>query len=256
MESQADVAKNTKKSLELLGEAIKDNPDLIIFPEYQMVLPDYGDIEDTGRKFEPETGRFVSTFTEFSSDNAVSLMINYGELSGGRRFNTSLLIVDGSIVMKYSKTHLFDAYNFRESSIYEHGESVPSPYLLNGFRIAPMICYDIRFAELARMYEERGADILVYQSGWYSGENKLDLWSALLRARATETGTYSVGAAQCGPAFTGHTAAFSPYGNSLGELGEREGHLTFTVDSKILENYRRDVPLASQRRSDLYRFTY
>lgn len=256
MESTKDVKRNLSHSLEMLSESLKFDPELVIFPEYQMLVPDYHDTEGTRKKFEQESGEFVSSFLDYSSSAGIGLMINFAELSLGYRFNTSLLVVDGKIRMKYRKTHLFDAYVFKESDIYAQGDLLPDPVNFKGMAIAPMICYDIRFAELARIYENKGADILTYQAGWYEGENKLDLWLALLRTRSTECGCYSIGAAQCGSGFSGHSSAFSPYGNSLGELNNSNGILNLSLDHSLLEKYRNDVPLGKQRRSDLYRVTY
>lgn len=256
MSSGSDVQANIAESLKLLDHAAGHEPDLVIFPEYQMLLPDYSDPERSRTKFEHDSGEFVSPFLRFTSENSTAILINFAELHGNGRYNTSALIVDGEISMKYRKTHLFDAYDYRESSVYDRGEKIPEPFKYRGFSIAPMICYDIRFAELARIYEERGADILVYQAGWYAGENKLDLWRALLRTRSTECGCYSIGVAQCGEKFTGHTTAFSPYGNSLGELGSETGIIDFVPDRHVLEKYRKDVPLREQRRNDLYRITF
>lgn len=256
MESGYSVDVNKQNSLELLRESMKDRPELVVFPEYQMLLPDYNDIEGTKSKFQKDSGDFVSTFREFSSDNAVSIMINIAELHENRHFNTAIFISGGKVIGKYRKTHLFDAYSFKESSVYDPGDGIPDPVELSGFRIGPMICYDIRFPELAGIYRDRFADILVYQAGWYSGNNKLDLWTSLLRSRATENGCFSVGSAQCGPKFTGHSGAFSPYGNLLGNLHNEPGHVTFNFDQEELGRYRKDVPLKEQRRTDLYRLTY
>lgn len=256
MESGFDVSSNLEKSLELLRISMKDHPGLVVFPEYQMLLPDYSDVEGTKNRFQKDTGDFVSVFREFSSDNDVSIMINIAELFGSSHYNSSVLISGGSIAGKYRKTHLFDAYSYRESSVYDPGDTVPDPIELSGFRIGPMICYDIRFPELAGIYRDRSADIIVYQAGWYSGRNKLDLWTSLLRTRSTETGCYSIGSAQCGRDFTGHTSAFSPYGNMLGSLGNEPGHISFDFNREELEKYRKDVPLREQRRSDLYKVTY
>ncbi len=252
MASGTDVRSNSDTAFDLLMQSMKNEPDLVIFPEYQMLAPDYSDLEGTKGKFEPETGEFVSRFRDFSMESSVSLLINYSELSDGRHYNTSVFIVDGSISLKYRKTHLFDAYSYMESDLYERGDTIPEPVKLRGFSISPLICYDIRFPELARACEEKGADVLIYQAGWYTGKEKLELWKSLLRSRATETSCFAIGAAQCGSAFTGHTVAFSPFGTNLGELENENGILNFEIDHNTLEKFRREVPLRQQRRPDLY----
>lgn len=256
MESGHDVSLNLEISMKLLKDSMEDSPDLVIFPEYQMLLPDYSNIEGTKNRFQEDTGDFVSSFRDFSSDNGLAIMINIAELHGNRHFNTSILISGGDIIGKYRKTHLFDAYSFRESSVYSPGEKVPDPVEFDGFRIGTLICYDIRFPELAGIYRDKSVDMLVYQAGWYSGTNKLELWNSLLRTRATENSCFALGSAQCGPNFTGHTEAFSPYGNVLASITTDPGHITVDLNHDELERYRKDVPLKEQRRPELYRLTY
>ena len=255
MASGTDKARNLETSVELFNEAMKQKPEFIIFPEYQMFSPDYADPEGLMMTSEPLDGNFVSTFTELSRKNSVSCLINIAEKNYGtlKPFNASILIDDlGMVVGKYRKLHLFDAYSHLESSLYEPGRAPISTVKAKRVGLGLQICYDLRFPEPARLVKLMGAQILSYQAGWYAGERKLDTWKTLLRARAIENGLFVLGTAQCGTEFTGHSMIVSPYGDILAEAENDQCVLAFDLDFSILEKYAADVPMFKQRRKDLY----
>lgn len=254
MESRGNKEVNLQKSLELLGEAVKQGAVLVIYPEYQMFLPDYSDPAATAAASEPTDGKFVTAMTAVAKGKA-AMILNIAEYvgSGLEPYNTSIVVNDlGIISGKYRKLHLFDAYGHRESSCYQQGRIRPSAFTVQDARVGLQICYDLRFPEPARMLRLNDASIISYQAGWFAGERKLETWRTLLRARAIENGSFVVASAQCGESFTGHTMAVTPYGDILGELDNQEGVLTVDLDMSLPEKYSRDVPIIKQRRKDMY----
>ncbi len=255
MESSQDKQQNLETSLRLLDEALKHKPEIVVFPEYQMHLPDFKRPELTQAAAEPAGGNFVSRFVERAKLHRVAILLNISEQvkPGLKPFNSSLLIDDlGVIVAKYRKLHLFDAYSMMESSVYDQGRTPLAPAETPSLRLGIQICYDLRFPEPARLLRIMGADVISYQAGWFAGERKLDTWKTLLRSRAIENGSYVIASAQCGPKFTGHTLAVNPYGDIMGELDSEPGILAVDLDMSLIEKYSRDVPLLRQRRKDIY----
>lgn len=255
MASGTDKKVNLDKSVKLFNEAIKSKPDMIIFPEYQMVSPDYSDPEGLKTISEPLDGDFVTTFMGLSKKNSVYTLLNVSEKNYGtlRPFNTSVLIDDlGMITGKYRKLHLFDAYSKLESSLYEIGRLNPGPTTVRSVNFGLQICYDLRFPEPARLLKLLGVQVLSYQAGWYSGERKLETWKTLLRARAIENGIFVLGTAQCGKDFTGHSMVVSPYGDVLAETQNDEDVMSCDLDINIIGKYAEDVPMMKQRRKDMY----
>ena len=114
------------------------------------------------------------------------------------------------------------------------------------------ICFDLRFPEPARILAVKGAEMLIYQAGWFKGDHKLEQWRTLLKARAMENGTFVVGAAQCGESFTGHSVIISPYGEIVEEAGDRETVIIADIDLAEVEKYREEVPVIRSRRLDIY----
>ncbi|MDS0256733.1 amidohydrolase, partial [Thermoplasmatales archaeon AK] len=184
MESTADKKKNLEHSLELARQAIKESPRVIIFPEYQMLLPDFSDPDSVRKNAEPLEGPFTSAFKDLAKKSRTYLMINIVEqnIYSLKPFNTSVLIDDmGIIVGKYRKAHLFDAYSFHEGNAFEPGRDRLHPLEIPDVSFGTQICYDLRFPEPSRVLRLMGSGILTYQAGWFSGERKLDTWRTLLR---------------------------------------------------------------------------
>lgn len=255
MESTEDKKLNLEQSLGYFDEALEEKPDLVVYPEYQMHLPDFHKPELTMGAAEPTDGDFVTAFLGRARENHVMVLLNIAEQErrGFMPFNTSVLIDDlGVIAAKYRKLHLFDAYSMRESSVYQQGRLPLAPAETPAVKLGIQICYDLRFPEPARLLRIMGADIISYQAGWFAGERKLETWRTLLRSRAIENGSFVIASAQCGPKFTGHSLAVNPYGDVMGELESQPGILTVDMDMSLIERYARDVPVMKQRRKDIY----
>lgn len=253
--SGRDKKENLEKSLDIARKVSSDPPDILIFPEYQMINPDFSDHEFMIGQSEPVDGDFVSSFVPVARKARMDILLNIVERNNGhlKPFNTSVLLNSmGMIDGKYRKRHLFDAYNFRESGVFTQGSGALNPFRTENFSLGVQICYDLRFPEPARVLRLKDAGIISYQAGWFRGERKLQTWLTLLRSRAIENGAFVIGTAQTGPLFTGHSAVISPYGDIIAEAGEEETVIRAELEMKLIEDYLRDVPMLKQRRTDVY----
>ncbi|KAA8922856.1 carbon-nitrogen hydrolase family protein [Thermoplasma sp.] len=252
MESGADKENNIEASYRLLERA--KNSELVIFPEYQIYAPSFDGKDDVASISEPLDGKFVKSITEAARDASQKIIINIPEKNyfNLKPFNTAVYIDELGLILKYRKLHLFDAFGFKESSVFEKGDMTPRVFNGSGDPIGVQICYDLRFPEPARMLALEGAKLIVYQAGWFAGDRKYDQWKTLLRARAMENGIFVIGAAQTGHRFTGHSMVVSPYGDVLAEMGMEEGVITFDINFSLVEKYREEVPVLKHRRTDVY----
>jgi predicted amidohydrolase len=115
---------------------------------------------------------------------------------------------------------------------------------LKGWRLCPLVCYDLRFPVWSR---SRGDyDVLLYVANWPS--RRRTAWSALLRARAIENVCYVVGVNRVGKDgnganYSGDSVALDFLGQVLG--GDRDGDFVETVvlDRESLATFRRDFPV-------------
>lgn len=131
---------------------------------------------------------------------------------GSKYFNRLVFVTPEGQVQTYDKRHLFTLAG--EERIFTAGNNkLIIEY--KGWRICPLICYDLRFPVWARNTEDY--DILIYVANW--PQPRIKAWDALLQARAIENITYCIGVNRVGldgnnHNYTGHSAAYS-------ELGER-----------------------------------
>ncbi|MGC8505523.1 MAG: nitrilase-related carbon-nitrogen hydrolase [Thermoplasmata archaeon] len=246
MESTSSVDTNIQKSKKLMETALRNKPEIIVFPEYQMLVPDY--FEGNWDQVRKESESFLAAMKEASSSISSGLLINYWEFSGKRPYNTSLLIRSGDVKFRYRKIHLYDALKRKESDIYIHGDPEIAKFTIDGFTAGTEICYDIRFPELSYLMKNDGINLIFVQAGWYSGEGKQESWRSILRARAIENGAYVVAAAQCGTMFSGNSLIMDPYGKVISILEEGEGVVAGKIDTEIIRQYNTDYPLQDQKR--------
>ena len=159
---------------------------------------------------------------------------------------------NGGIGSVYRKLHLYDAFGFKESGKFEAGDDV-APLIQSGeSRFGVMICYDLRFPEMARMLALTGANVMVAPSGWVQGDLKVDHWQTMIKARALENGCYVIAPNQVGNIYTGHSMAVDPLGRVLTDLGEKEGLAVVDLELSLVAEVREKLPLLKNRRADIY----
>ena len=118
-----------------------------------------------------------------------------------------------------------------------------------------MICYDLRFPELARLLTVKGASILVAPSGWVQGPMKEEHWQTMVKARAIENGSYVVAPDQVGNIYAGRSMVVDPFGAVLLDMGQREGMEIVELDMEKVKQVRQSLPLLKNRRTDVYSLT-
>lgn len=179
----------------------------------------------------------------------------------GRFANRSFLVDPaGRIVAQYDKIHMFDvavspSETYRESAGYRPGEQAvvaDTPFA----KIGMSICYDVRFAYLYRALAQSGAQVLLVPSA-FSPVTGAAHWETLLRARAIETGSYVLAAAQTGTHSAhsgklrqtyGHSLAVSPWGEVLVDMGTAPGIAMVDLDlAEVAQSRKRIAALSHDR---------
>ncbi|KKY19030.1 putative hydrolase nit2 [Diplodia seriata] len=214
------------------------------------------------------------------------LPINVGihepaDSAGGKIKNTLIWIDErGDIVQRYQKLHLFDVEIkggpiLKESQSVERGGSILPPFETPVGRVGMTICFDVgttstqlRFPEISLALRRQNAQILVYPSAFTVPTGRAH-WEPLLRARAVETQSYVIAAAQSGfhnekRCSYGHSVVVSPWGEVVADLGgfdALDGYnevnrqpppalALVDLDLGFLEKVRAEMPLL--RRTDVY----
>lgn len=197
-----------------------------------------------------------------------------------RVMNTSLWFASsGAITHRYQKIHLFDVSipgaSIRESEGVEPGSSYVEPFATPCGKVGLGICYDLRFPELALRLRSKGAEVLSFPSA-FTLKTGAAHWKLLGQARALDTQSYVVMAAQTGGHVTltdediaagkepepakrfsyGHTLIVDPWGTVVAEVSDidvqKEALCVADIDLELVEKVRKTMPLWEQRRPDVF----
>lgn len=263
MNSGTQPGPNLDQLERLAGQAAEQGATYLLSPEVSVVFAENRDgLKAVAGPWEanPAIAR-VSTIAR-----QLGVSLHLGSLAvalpDGRFANRSVLFrPDGSIGATYDKIHLFDATlpglrNYRESETYAGGDAAvvtDAP----GFRLGMTICYDVRFPALHRALAEAGAEVLAVPAAFTVPTGEAH-WEVLLRARAIETGSWVIAAAQAGThqngrSTWGHSMIIDPWGRIVAELGgEGPGIAIAEIDLSAVDDARGKVPaLANARRFSL-----
>lgn len=172
-----------------------------------------------------------------------SMVIREGE----RVFNRLLWAQPDGRVAHYDKRHLFRMAG--EHKRYADGRK-KMLVELRGWRICPLVCYDLRFPVWSRNRFDPVAghfdyDLLLYVANWPSARRYA--WSTLLRARAIENLSYVVGVNRVGVDgndlhYAGDSVALDMLGQPLVELGAQPQTVTVTLSAAALLAHRERFP--------------
>jgi predicted amidohydrolase len=176
----------------------------------------------------------------------------------GRAANRQVLIdPTGAIVATYDKLHMFDVdlptgETARESAAYQPGDravSIETPLATFGLTI----CYDMRFPALHRALALAGATVLTVPAAFTRPTGEAH-WEVLLRARAIETGSFVLAAAQGGfhedgRGTWGHSIVVGPWGEIIAQLDHDEpGVLMADLDLPAALKARAAIPALQNAR--------
>jgi deaminated glutathione amidase len=172
-------------------------------------------------------------------------------LPDGGLVNRSYVIApDGAIRARYDKIHMFDVdlangESFRESERFRPGRKAVVCELPWG-RLGLTICYDLRFPHLYRALAQAGASVLAVPSAFTRQTGEAH-WHTLLRARAIETASFVLAAAQAGRHESGrvtygHSLAVSPWGDVIAEGGTETGIVMAEIDLSAGTEARARIP--------------
>ncbi|MCQ8185250.1 carbon-nitrogen hydrolase family protein [Parvularcula maris] len=252
MRSSIDRERNLAEAEELIREAASQGAEFISTPEMTTVLDqDRKRLMKTLEARDPDPEGF---FCKLSAELGVLLHIGSMPLysqNPERLRNRSLLIDGGELVATYDKVHLFDAdlpdgESWRESALYEHGEEAVLAHA-RGVAFGLTVCFDLRFGTLYRDLGQAGAQVLTVPSAFTTSTGKAH-WHVLLRARAIETGSYVVAAAQGGEhedgrRTFGHSLIVSPWGDVIAEVDhDRPGVALAEMDMQNVADMRQRLP--------------
>lgn len=258
LSTSVDKTANLEKAIQYIAKAKSLGADFVIIPEFYMALatPKSGVLPVDAA--EPMDGPFVTALKEAARENEIYVICGLYESKSDdqkRAFNTTVFIDrSGQLVHSYRKTHLYDAFSYHESETIIPGDNQYKIVETEFGKIGLMVCYELRFPEIARQFALQGADILFVPAGWVAGPMKEDHWQTLIRARAIENTMFVCGANLVGDIFSGRSIMVDPMGVILASAGEEETLLVTDIDLDRIHRVREKLPSVRHRKPEFYRF--
>jgi omega-amidase len=173
--------------------AIADDVNLIVLPEMFTT----GFMMEPNRVAETMQGETVTWLTLLAKAKNSAITGSLVITENGNFYNRLVFVFPSGEVRFYDKKHLFTLAG--EDKVYTAGDKKISIEYL-GWKICPLVCYDLRFPVFARNTEDY--DVLIYVANW--PKIRINAWNALLKARAIENMSYTVGVNRIGEDDNGH----------------------------------------------------
>jgi predicted amidohydrolase len=256
--SGTDMARNLAAASALVREAAGKGASYVLTPEVSNLVDD--DKERTRSIVMPEA-QDLSVAGYSALAKGLGIWLHAGSLAlradDGRAINRSILFrPDGTVAARYDKIHLFDVtlpsgQEIRESQSFAPGAHAVVADLPWG-RLGLSICYDMRFPVLYNRLANAGASFMAVPAAFTVPTGKAH-WHVLLRARAIETGSFVLAAAQggaheCGRHTFGHSLAINPWGEILCEAATDPCVLIADIDESEVARDRARIPALQNAR--------
>ncbi len=231
-----NIDKNLQ-NISLRLSSIREKTDLIILPE----MFNTGFSMDADKLAEPMNGKTMQWMHKIAKqyDCVVtgSLIIKEGD----KFYNRLIWMCPDGAFKQYDKRHLFTLA--KEQNTYTAGKK-KLIVELKGWKICPVICYDLRFPVWLRNVNE-AYDLLIVVANW--PERRALHWRTLIPARAVENQTYVIGLNRVGHDgneiyHSGDSTCISPSGNVVYYKRDEEDVYTFSILAEEVAKTRRTLP--------------
>lgn len=239
---------NVDRNLEMFDEKlgnVEGSTDLIVLPE----MFNTGFTMNTKEAAEEMDGKTIQWLAAKAKERSCvitgSLIVN----EDGRYYNRLVWMKPDGTHVHYDKRHLFRMAHEHE---YFTAGTQRISVLLKGWKICPLVCYDLRFPVWSRNGYAAGThdasyDCLIYIANWPA--RRSHAWKTLLLARAIENQCYVAGVNRVGKdgkdiEYSGDSAVIDPKGEMLSKVAPyRESIETVSLSMKELEELRRAFPV-------------
>lgn len=251
MRSGRDPVANRDAAVALVRDAADRGAHFVQTPEMTSLIE--RNRASLFEKVGPEdTDITLAGLREVARETGVVVHIGSIAVRSGDKIANRAYVIDreGEITARYDKVHLFDVdlpngESWRESATYTGGDKAvlaDTPWGLLGLTI----CYDVRFPALYRALAEGGASMLSAPA-CFTRQTGEAHWHVLHRARAIETGSFMISAAQGGVhedgrETFGHSVIIDPWGRVLADGSAEPGLVMAEIDLSLVADARGRIP--------------
>jgi omega-amidase len=232
-----DPAAN-RRQFEALLTPLKGQTDLVVLPE-TFTTGFTMDVQSAAEPARSDTERWLQEQADKLDAVVTGSVITK---DGGRFYNRLHWATPRAGMRYYDKRHLFRMAH--EDQHFTPGKA-PLCVEWRGFRVFPLVCFDLRFPVFSRHRAGLEYDLLLYVANWPSARRYA--WSTLLRARAIENLSYVVGVNRIGTdanehAYSGDSVALNYRGEPMAELGSDPAVVTVELELEPLRAFRERFP--------------
>lgn len=252
---QMDIASGNKQfnlqnAMRYIEEACNNRAEIVCLPE----------MFNTGLVFkritelaEHENGYTLTLLRNMAKEKEIAVVAGSIPIKEKSYIYNAAYVINkkGDIIGNYKKIHIFSPMDEHK---YIKGGSKINVFTLGKFKIGLMICYDIRFPELARSLALKGANILFVPAQFPNP--RAEHWNILLKARAIENQIYVAGVNRVGEdetrTYFGYSMIVDPWGKILSKAGREQAVIYADIDLNKIKKIRKSIPCFKDMRHDVY----
>ena len=234
--------KQNQKNIAEKIESIIQQVDIIVLPEMFTT----GFTMNAKSVAESMDGKTLSWMQKTALKTNAAIVGSLIILEENNYFNRLVFVEPSGRIQTYDKRHTFTLA--KEDTVYAAGaKRLIIEY--KGWKICPLVCYDLRFPVWARNTEDY--DVLMYVANW--PKPRILAWDTLLKARAIENMSYCIGVNRVGldepqNEYCGHSAAYDNLGNELTAFKpNREQIEMVTLERNHINFYRNKLKFLDDR---------
>lgn len=242
---QADLYwENIEANLGMFEEKIwqiSGPTDLIVLPEMFTT----GFSMNAGKLAEPVNSKTIRWMKQQAAQTKAAVVGSYIVREGDKFYNRLYVVYPDGSSAYYDKKHLFAIAG--EGKEYSAG-SKRLIVEVKGWKILPLICYDLRFPVWSRSRKSNVSlyeyDLLIYVANW--PKPRVNAWDTLLASRAIENLSFCAGVNRLGTdgvnaEYVGHSAVYNYKGDRIG-FSEAEDIIQVTLSAEELNSFRERFP--------------
>jgi omega-amidase len=220
-------------------DKIETNTDLIILPE----MFSTGFTNNTNIIDFEENNKTIDFLKTISKNKNCAVGGSIIFKNKEEKYYNRFVWVNGEEILFYDKKHLFSLA--KENNFFEKGES-KLIIEFKGWKICPMICYDLRFPVWSKRTKKEDFDLLIYVANW--PQKRSSAWKNLLIARAIENQTYTIGVNRVGTDgngiyYSGDSAIIDFMGDLQKSASDVEAVLQIEIEKSPQTAFREAFPI-------------
>jgi len=245
--------RHVSRTAEVIEQCLREKPaDLVVLPELSSIHYSHDTFNRLAELSESLDGPSFATWSQVARRCRVTIVFGIVRRDSGRYYISQLAVgADGNLIGHFDKIHIAQFGASMEKGFFQRGNRL-FVFELNGIKIAPIICYDIRIPELTRtLCIQHEADLILH-CGAYFRDRAFYSWHPFVVTRSLENQVFILSLNRAGKDY-GHSLFCPPWVDEQHPeqaFGIGEEYRRFEIDVAELSKAKRDFPFLSDRLSD------